>query len=193
MSNIHCEANGLYERMCKLVTCFHSVFWNELPDRINGTSQSNWIPNEIWTVAVATMKSLKTFVELKRECFNEFEWQQAEKSGTTEDVQACQCRRNVRLNPWDYGLTPEAELSPLQKFHAESYTPVMDNFLSSLAQLLSASELICSQFRFFGQLERLSLEEIQGAATILIKNYNYDLDQYLGSVLILFAEFSKMF
>ena len=69
----------------------------------------------------------------------------------------------------------------------------MDNFLSSLAQLLSASELICSQFPFFGQLERLGLEEIQGAATILIKNYNYDLDQYLGSVLILFAEFSKMF
>ena len=69
----------------------------------------------------------------------------------------------------------------------------MDNFLSSLAQLLSASELICSQFRFFGQLETLSLEEIQGAATILIKNYNYDLDQYLGIVLILFVEFSKMF
>ena len=173
MSNIGCETNGVYEHTCKLETCLHSVFWNEIPDRINGTSQKLQDFKRDLNIAVATVKSLQTFLELKHECFNEYEWQQAEKSGTTEYVQACQCQHNVWLNPRDDGLTPEAELSPSQRFCAESYIPVIDTFLSSLAQPLSASELTCSQFSFFRQLETLSLEEIQVAAQIYVYIYIY--------------------
>ena len=133
---------------------------------------------------MATVKSLKRYVDTKLECFNEYERQGAEKSGTTEYVQTRQRRRYVqtrqrrryvqtrqriryvRLNPLDYGRAPETELSPSQRFCAENYIPVVDQCVSSLEQRLSAYELICFRFGFLGQVEKLSPEEIHDAANI---------------------------
>ena len=163
--------------MCTLETGIYSVFWHEILDRVNGTNKQLQDPKPDLNAAMETVKSLKSFVETKHECFNEYERQGAEKSGTTEYVQTRHRRRDVQLNPLDYGRASEAELSPSQRFCAENYIPVIHQFISSLEQRLSAHELICSRFGFLDQLEKL------------FNIYKHDLDQCLHVELIQFAEF----
>ena len=85
--------------MCTLD--IYSVFWHDILDRVSGTNKQLQDPKPDMKAAVASVKSLKSFVETKGECFNGYERQGAEKSGTTEYVQTRQRRRNVRLNPLD--------------------------------------------------------------------------------------------
>jgi hypothetical protein len=73
--------------------------------------------------AVATVKSLKSFVESKRESFTEYERQGVEIAGTAKYVQTRTRRRNVMLNPLDYGQAPEAVLSDSQKFRVQNFLP----------------------------------------------------------------------
>ena len=60
------------------------------------------------------MKSLRTFVESKRDCFAEYESKGADISATTEYVQMRTRRQNVRLQPLDYGRGPASVLYMLQ-------------------------------------------------------------------------------
>lgn len=193
MPKVRCEANGLFEFMCKLETGIYAVFWHDILNRVNGTSHVLQSPKLDLNTAVASVKSLMKFIEEKRECFDAYERQGVEKSGTTSYVQKRQRRRNVRLNPVDYGREPEADLSPSQKFRVENFLPVIDQFVSSLDQRLSAYEELANNFGFLGHLEKLTAEEIEQAAGILVDKYNNDLEDSLGIELIQFAEFSKVF
>ena len=64
---VRCESNGLYERMCLLETGIYSVFWNDILERVNATSRKLHDPKLDLNAAVATVVSLKRFVEAKRE------------------------------------------------------------------------------------------------------------------------------
>lgn len=74
---------------------------------------------------IAAVKSLRSFTESKRECFDVYEQQGAEKSNTAEYMQLCNRRRNVRLMALDRiipGKIPEAQTEsppqpPAQKFY----------------------------------------------------------------------------
>ena len=73
--------------------------------------------------AVATIKSLKTFVESKRESFTEYE---TKLSGTKEYAQVVTRRRTrtcAALSILDYGQTPDAILSDSEKFRVDNYLP----------------------------------------------------------------------
>ena len=126
MVKVRSEANGLFERMCQLETGIYAVFWDEILNRANATSHVLQDPKLDLNTAVAAIKSLKSFVEQKRECFDAYEAQGEEKSGTTTYVQITQRQRNVRLNPLDYGRGPEANFSPSQKFRVANFLPVID-------------------------------------------------------------------
>jgi len=60
--------------------------------RVNTTSKMLQDPKLDLSSAVAVVKSLKTFVESKRDCFKEYE-----KEGIEKSVERRQCRRNVWL------------------------------------------------------------------------------------------------
>ena len=165
------------------------MFWNDILNRANATSHVLQDPKLILNTAVAAVKSLKRFVEQKRECFDAYETQGAVKSDTTSYAQATQRQRNVRLNPLDYERGPEADISPSQKFRVENFLPVIEQFVRSCDQRLSAYDEISTHFGFIGHLETLTAEEI--ATRILVSKYKNDLDGSLGIELIQFAEFSS--
>ena len=130
-------------------------------------------------------------MEQKRDCFQAYEEQGAEKSGTTSYAETRRRQRNVRLNPLDYGREPEADLSPSRKFRVHNLLPVIDQFVMSLDQRLSAYHEISKYFGFLGYLEILTAEEIEQAADIPVKKYKNDLDGSLGIELIQFSAFAK--
>lgn len=193
MPEVRCKANGLHERMCMLETGIYTVFWNHILERFNCTSKLLQDSQLDLNSAVAAVKSLKSFVQSKRDCFSDYEREGANKSGTTEYVQTRPRQRNVRLTPLDYGRTPEAVLSQSEKFRIENFLPVIDKFISSLEQRLAAYELVCSRFGFLSELEAHDPNDIQSAAKILVTAYSEDLDECLGNELVQFAEFVKLF
>jgi len=137
------------------------------------------------------VKSLKTFVESKRNCFQEYEKEGIKKSGTAEYVQKRQRRRNVRLDPLDQPrqIVPQVELTQSDRFRIANFLPAIDQFVTALEQRLGAYELISSRFGFLRTLEVLSSQELQAAASNLVKVYKDDLDACLGNELVQFADF----
>ncbi|XP_031345831.1 zinc finger MYM-type protein 1-like [Photinus pyralis] len=188
-----CDANGLFNRMCMLETGIYAVFWCEILDRTNATSQLLQQSKLDLNSAVAALKSLKQYVSMMRDKFSTYEVLGAEKSGTADYGHHRQRKRNVRLIPLDYGLTPEVELSPSEKFKIENYIPVIDQFTSGLTQRLTAYETICSRFAFLRHIEDLSREDLENNATNLVNTYSDDLEGNLGIELVQFAEFFKNF
>jgi len=69
MPEARCKAKGLHERLSLLETGLYAIFWNDLLQRVNASSHLLQNANLDLITAVATIKSLKTFVESKRESF----------------------------------------------------------------------------------------------------------------------------
>ena len=88
--------------------------------------------------AVSAVKSLRSFVESKRECFSHYEQLLAELSGVTEYEPVRHRKHNVTLKPLDYSQVPEAELSASDKFRVTNFVSVIDQFLAELNKRLSS-------------------------------------------------------
>ena len=195
LADVRCKARGLSERMCQLETGIYTVFWNDILERANATSKILQDPQLDLNSAVKAVKSLKTFVESKRNCFQEYEKEGIKKSGTAEYVQKRQRRRNVRLDPLDQPrqIVPQVELTQSDRFRIANFLPAIDQFVTALEQRLGAYELISSRFGFLRTLEVLSSQELQAAASNLVKVYKDDLDACLGNELVQFADFVEAF
>ena len=112
--------------------------------------------------SVTQLKSLEIFVSSRRGRFDEFERDGAQHSDTTEYAQQNQRirRSNVRLNPLDYGHTPGVQLSPRDRFRAESFLPVIDMLSSALSTRVSEYKDVCDRSGFLHQLGKLSTEAV---------------------------------
>ena len=53
------------------------------------------------------------------------------------------------LDPLDYGREEETDLSPSLRYKAESFLPVIDQFIASVDQRLQAYKLLAGQFVCF--------------------------------------------
>ena len=102
-------------------------------------------------------------------------------------------RRNVRLNPLDYGHAEEVQLSPSEKYRTESFLPVIDKFIASLDQRLQAYKQISSQFSLFSHLKQLSSDELQAVAKQLVRSYPDDIDIAFIEELCQFVAFANIF
>ena len=109
-----------------------TAFWNDILDKVNCTNKNLQNPK-------FDLEWLKKLVTSKRDCFNEYEKEGAQISGTTEYVTIRQPKRNVRLIPLDYGQSPEVQLTPSQTFRSQSFVPVIDQFISALKHRISAN------------------------------------------------------
>jgi hypothetical protein len=188
-------ASGLYDRMCKLETGFFACFWHAILDRLNSTSKKLQDDQLDLNTAVNLLKSLETFVKSLPDRFEEFESVGARNSGTTEYAQQNQRVRkaNVRLNPLDYGHTPEVQLSPRERFRIDSFVPVIDMLLSALSTRVSAYKEICDRFGFLQHIDKLSTEELRTAAKNLVGIYSSDIEDTLGDELIQFLPLMALF
>lgn len=59
--------------MCKLETGVYCAFWNEVLDRFNATNKILQAPTLDLNNAVASIKSLKCFIDAQRDGFSMFE------------------------------------------------------------------------------------------------------------------------
>jgi len=109
--------------MSTLETELYCVFWYVILERSNATNKTLQDPKLDINTAVACLRSLSSFIQLKRDCFDECERRGIEKTGSSNYVQTHTPlrRRNVRLTPLDYGQAPEASLTPAETFRTESY------------------------------------------------------------------------
>jgi len=84
----------------------------------------------------------------------------------------------VLMHCWrhTYGRAEETQLSPSLRYKAESFLPVIDQFIASLDQRLQAYKLLAGQFGCSGFLSTLSPEELLTVAKTLVKSYPNDLD-----------------
>ena len=161
---------------------------------MNATSKVLQDPQLDLNSAVAAVKSLRTFIESKRDRFEEYEKEGGVKSGTTEYVQRRQRRRNVRLDPLDQprdtgDTSAQMETTQSEKFRTENFLPVIDRFITALEHRLCAYETISSRFGCLRKLDELSSQEILTAASNLVEVYEGDLDACLGNELVQFADF----
>lgn len=124
------EVDCLSMEMCKLEIALYASFWNIL-ERINATNHKLQDPKMVLRFAVMALKFLKTFVESKRDNFNEYEDDGKRMAGTAEYDQVRPHLRNMRLNSLDYGKAKEVQLISRKKFHTESFIPVIDQFVLS--------------------------------------------------------------
>ena len=113
---------------------------------MNATSKTLQDPQLHLNSAVAVVKSLKIFIESKRDSFQQYEKAGIEKSGTTEYVQRRERRRNVRLDPLDQPRHANAQMDQTQsdKFRIENFIPVIDQFSAALEHRLGAYDIISS-------------------------------------------------
>ena len=175
---VRCEAEGLVARLNELETGIYTVFWNDILQRVDATNRSLQSTKLDLNTSVASLTSLKDFVSSERDFFEGYERQGEELCGSSQYVQSVtrQRRRNVRLDPLDYGRAEETDLSPSLRYKAESFLPVIDQFIASLGQRLQAYKLLAGRFWCFSCLSTLSPEEFQTAAKTLVDSYPSDLD-----------------
>ncbi|XP_068203587.1 uncharacterized protein [Palaemon carinicauda] len=65
LAKARCKANGPYDKMLKLETAIHVVFWHDILGRVDATSNTLQYPKLDLITAVAVLKSLESFVREK--------------------------------------------------------------------------------------------------------------------------------
>ncbi|XP_066965706.1 zinc finger MYM-type protein 1-like [Macrobrachium rosenbergii] len=178
------EACNLYEKMGKLEIAIYATFWNDILERFNATNHILLDPKVVLSTAVKALKSLKTFIETKREKYEEYEAAGIRLSGTEEYTEVRHCVRNVRLNPLDYGKAEDAQMRPKVKFPANSFLPVIDQIVQSLSDRIAAYDL-CERSGFLNRLEDMD-------AASLVSFYKGDLELSLKDELVHFVELVKL-
>lgn len=126
--------------MCKLETGIYCAFWNEILDRFNATNKILQAPTLDLNNAVASVKSLKCFIDAQRDGFSMFEKKGKiiSKSNEYNDNKKRSRKLNIRLNPLDYGKGPDSQLNHSEKFKVECFLPVIDQMPSAISQRLKA-------------------------------------------------------
>jgi len=192
---VRCEAEGLIARLNQLETGIYTVFWNDILQRVDATNRSLQSTKLVLNTAVASLTGLRDFVSSKRDSFESYERQGEQLCGSSQYLQSTtrQRRRNVRLDPLDYGRAEGAQMCPSLRFRTDSFLPVIDQFILSLDKRLEAYKMLSQRFGCFSCLPDLSQEELQSAAQTLINSYPTDLDNSFADELCHFAMFIDIF
>ncbi|XP_015120741.1 zinc finger MYM-type protein 1-like [Diachasma alloeum] len=153
---VRIEPKRLFQKMCSLEIAFYTLFWNDILESFNATNKLLQYPTMVLHVAVAALKSLRSFVESKRDKFEEYE-KLAQKLSDLEDYSQSRTRkRNIRLDPMDSSQATETQLPLRDKFRVENFNPVIDRLYSALTDRLRAYEMACERFDFFNHLDELN-------------------------------------
>ncbi|XP_051165718.1 uncharacterized protein LOC127284365 [Leptopilina boulardi] len=187
------EAFGLLQKMAKLETAIYTKFWHDMLERFNSTNEILQSSTMILCTAVNCLKSLKTFVESKRDAFETYEVAGKELSNVQEYEIVRVRRPNVTRRPLDCVQAPSVQLLPRDKFRTESFLPVFDQLVSSLTERIAAYEVIYERFGFLAELSTIESAELERKANNLVDVYPEDLDGNLANELLHLVAFSKQY
>lgn len=152
-------------------------------------------PETDLNTSVASIKSLKSYIENLRDNFDHYEslgqkrCQQSEYS----DISKRTRRTNVRLNSIDSSNEQETILKGSNNFRVNCFLPVIDTLTTSLQERLAAYEEISNYFGFLSNLPTLSVTEIKEKSDNLVNFYENDLEESLGTEFCHFQQFIKDF
>jgi hypothetical protein len=132
------------EKMGSIEIALYARFWNDILEQFNVTNKILQDSKVVLYSTVEALKSLRSFVDSKREKFEEYEEAARKLSDTDNYIQTRSRSRNVRLNPLDYAKSSDAQLSPKEKFRVECFIPIIDHlWLKKFERMiLSAIDLI---------------------------------------------------
>ena len=184
-----CQAEGLYKKLFSLEIGILASFWNDVLDNLNNTSKIIQSPQVLLNTALSCVRSLRENVASKRDSFDHYNQRGKELTNITEYKSDRVRRRNVRLNPLDYGKAPDVEFTPSEKFRILEFIPLIDTFVSALDKRIAAYELVELRFGFLSRFHLLNPSEISENAQRLLSIYKADLDANLEMELLLFQEF----
>lgn len=188
-------ALGLVRKMNNLETGLYAVFWDDILGQVNKTSESLQNPRIDVNSAASLLKSLRSLIQGKRECFKEYEQKAIKLTNCLEYEGESKRKRktNVRLAPLDCVQAPEVDLTPSDTFRTQSFITVIDELEGALTKRLQAYELINTRFGFLNKLDMLSNDEVLTASKTLVDSYSEDLDEELGNEVLQFKNFSNQF
>ncbi|XP_065658754.1 zinc finger MYM-type protein 1-like [Hydra vulgaris] len=104
------DTNCLYNKLYTLETGIYMVFRNNFLERVDKTNKLLQDATLDLNTAISAIKSLKNFVQAKRDNFDQYEKQRAEISETTDYLKHRKQQRSIRLNPIDFYETPEDDI-----------------------------------------------------------------------------------
>ncbi|KAK6186835.1 hypothetical protein SNE40_006103 [Patella caerulea] len=184
-------ADQLYQTMCKLETGFYVGFWATVLERFHRTSVSLQSQSTDLNTAVELLKSLRVFVESLRDRFDDFLTDGIERSGTNDFDAPRSRKRNVRLDPLDYGRAEEASLSPEDAFRVNGFVCVIDVLRSELDKRTNAYSELNDRFGFLRLLNDMTPEDIRKSASMVVKIYQNDLSPELSEEMVHFQALMK--
>ena len=188
-AKVRCEAEGLYRKMCTLETGIMAMFWNDVLENLNNTSKTIQSPQVLLNTALQCVLSLNKFVANKRDLFLHYE-DLGKKLTNILDYRKDRVRRkNVRLNPLEYGYAPDAEFTPSDKFRVLEFIPLVDNFVTTLNERIAAYEIVELRFGFLSKFDKLTTSELVQSAKMLLNIYKNDFDSNLEMEFLLFQQF----
>ena len=170
-----CETEGLYKKLFSLEIGILASFWNDVLDNLNNISKLIQSPKVLLNTALSCVRSLRENVASKRDSFNHYEQLGKGLTNITECKSDRVHRRNVRLNPLDYGKAPDVEFTPSEKFRILEFIPLIDTFVSTLDKRIIAYELVDLHFGFLSRFHILNPSEISKSAQRLLSIYKADL------------------
>ncbi|CAH0563685.1 unnamed protein product [Brassicogethes aeneus] len=165
---VRIEATHLLEKRSCLETALFAIVWNEILEPFYATNKILQDPKMTLEPAMRTLKSLKLFVESKRDEFDRYEEAAKGISSTDQYVQSRSRTRNVRLDPVDYMKAQDANLSPKDKFKVSGFIPVIDQLCVSLTERLHAYDDVRLKFGFLNHLEEMDAANLYAAADELV-------------------------
>ena len=186
--DVRCTAEGLSSQMDKLETCFFTEFWNFILQRFDATSKSLQQSSLDLNSAVKLLRSLSAFIQTLRTRFESFTVSGGELSGTLTFSENTRTRkRNVRLDPLDYGRGEAAQLDPSESFRVNAFISVLDVLSSEVDKRQEAYAEVSDRFGFLRHLAQIQPTEAKIVADKLVKIYSSDLDSRAADELVQFA------
>ncbi|XP_069494240.1 zinc finger MYM-type protein 1-like [Ambystoma mexicanum] len=172
------NALSLLKKMEKLETIFLTIVWNDILLRFNETSKTVQKEDINLSVAVNIIQSLKLYVQEIRDKFNEYEVKAKAKAPEADysDQGKRVKQRSSRLTGFE-GAASDTVLQGRQKFHIETYLPIMDSIINGLTRRGDAYKDISNRFGFLVNLRDMDGKEMSEHCIKLASYYHQDLEK----------------
>lgn len=163
-SDTRLTARSLVKNMLTLEYAFLATFWNVILSRVDKTSKLLQDPTLQFGVAVQMLKSLKDFLQLQRDKFEEFLEAAKSMCGHSDWKEK---RPHKRKRMADESSEPELTQTCKAKFKTTVFYVIVDTIVSDLQRRINAYAVIEKRFAFLSidqanDSVRTSLMEVVG-------------------------------
>lgn len=161
-------AEGFCKQLAQFDTAFLTLLWNDLLQRIDKTSETLQKEELDLLKAIKYLQALQTFLEEKRNTFDEYENAATKLCG----LQAAIYKRNRKRTLFpDEERGCESNLEPKIKFKTEVFLPIIDNLTGELSRRRESYASLSDRFEIFNDFKVRVLYSL----ILYHRQYNHEL------------------